>query len=254
MTSPRCLTRYTATRYRKSRKLQKAQSLPNCAGPDVTRKTTPSRHEDALENRSIKRKQRTYTNALTTTNITGGDGSRGSSARPDLRSNAHEVAAHDGSNARLFVSRYRAVAAMCRYARGFRPGQVRTYWGNGARGRSRTDTLLRAADFPPTSAFAAPMPGSWSGARLHHGRLRGFRCPPSALYTFPLWHRGLGSASARESAPRAFTEFDGLHPVNFSPGAQIIALESAASTNSATRAPRDQYSATFCLARASKSL
>jgi len=27
---------------------------------------------------------------------------------------------------------------------------------DGARGRSRTDTLLRAADFPATSAFAAP--------------------------------------------------------------------------------------------------
>src|SRR5205809_745188 len=58
---------------------------------------------------------------------------------------------------------------------------------DGARGRSRTDTLLKAADFPATSAFAAPgastRSGSWSGARLHRGLL-GRRCPPSALYTF----------------------------------------------------------------------
>src|SRR5688572_28512719 len=42
--------------------------------------------------------------------------------------------------------------------------------GIGARGRSRTDTLLRAVDFLPTSAFAALCirTGSWSGARLHH--------------------------------------------------------------------------------------
>ena len=30
---------------------------------------------------------------------------------------------------------------------------------DGARGRSRTDTLLRAADFHPTSTFAAPDQG-----------------------------------------------------------------------------------------------
>ena len=61
---------------------------------------------------------------------------------------------------------------------------------DGARGRSRTDTLLRAADFLPTSAFAAAhcafvvwsTPSPWSFD---------FRCPPSALYTFPGFHRGL---------------------------------------------------------------
>src|SRR5262249_8096287 len=42
----------------------------------------------------------------------------------------------------------------------------------GARGRSRTDTLLKAAAFLTTSTFAAPRvlvrhEGSWSGARLH---------------------------------------------------------------------------------------
>jgi hypothetical protein len=31
---------------------------------------------------------------------------------------------------------------------------------------------------------------SWSGARLHRG-LVGFRCPPSALYTFPRFYEGL---------------------------------------------------------------
>src|SRR5580765_516415 len=78
--------------------------------------------------------------------------------------------------------------------------------------------------------------GSWSGARLHHSLL-GLRCPPSALYTFPARLRGLGSASARVRKPlRAFTEFDGLHPEDFSPGAQVVSSESAASTNSATRA------------------
>src|SRR4029077_6325511 len=78
--------------------------------------------------------------------------------------------------------------------------------------------------------------GSWSGARLHHSLL-GLRCPPSALYTFPARLRGLGSASARVRKPlRAFPEFDGLHPEDFSPGAQVVSSESAASTNSATRA------------------
>ena len=42
-------------------------------------------------------------------------------------------------------------------------------------------------------------------------------------------------ASAEGLRPGAFTEFDGLHPGDFSPRAQVSS-ESAASTNSATRA------------------
>ena len=38
----------------------------------------------------------------------------------------------------------------------------------GARGRSRTDTLLRAADFPPTSAFAALLEVSSQVRGLEH--------------------------------------------------------------------------------------
>ena len=37
---------------------------------------------------------------------------------------------------------------------------------------------------------------------------------------------------------RAFTDFDGLHLVDFSARAQVVLSESAASTNSATRATR----------------
>src|SRR6185369_6102867 len=64
------------------------------------------------------------------------------------------------------------------------------------RGRTRTGTAFRPGDFLPTSAFAAPRgfvvwstPSPWPC---------GFRCPPSALYTFPC---GLGSAFARTSRP-----------------------------------------------------
>src|SRR4029078_4307281 len=39
---------------------------------------------------------------------------------------------------------------------------------------------------------------------------------------------------------RAFTDFDGLHLGDFSARAQVVLSESAASTNSATRASRDQ--------------
>ena len=67
---------------------------------------------------------------------------------------------------------------------------------------------------PPAQACC-----SWSGARLHHS-LAGLRCPPSALYTFPGWPPGLGSALARTGS-RAFTEFDGLHLWSFLQRAQI---------------------------------
>src|ERR1700757_2832936 len=96
-----------------------------------------------------------------------------------------------------------------------------------ARGRSRTDTLLKAADFPATSAFAAPgrtvRPGSWSGARLHRG-LMGCRCPPSALYTFLRACEGLARHQLEQEPLRAFTEFDGFHPGDFSARAQVIRL------------------------------
>ena len=78
----------------------------------------------------------------------------------------------------------------------------------GARGRSRTDTLLRAADFRTTSAYAAPrrsISGSWSGARLHRSPL-GRRCPPSALYTFLRACEGLARRQLGRTAP-------GLHRV-----------------------------------------
>jgi transposase len=114
----------------------------------------------------------------------------------------------------------------------------------GARGRSRTDTLLRAVDFLITSAFAAlsalslrfvvwSTPSPWPC---------GFRCPPSALYTFPgMTFRGLARHQLERLRFRAFTEFDGLHPGDFSPGAQVVVSESAASTNSATRATRASF-------------
>ena len=56
------------------------------------------------------------------------------------------------------------------FLRGSRRATEGAGGSSGARGRSRTDTLLRAADFLPTSAFAALIArsGSWSGARLHH--------------------------------------------------------------------------------------
>ena len=47
--------------------------------------------------------------------------------------------------------------------------------------------MVRSRDFHATSAFAASLGCSWSGARLHHsaaGRSHRHRCPPSALYTF----------------------------------------------------------------------
>ena len=83
---------------------------------------------------------------------------------------------------------------------------------DGARGRSRTDTLLRAADFRTTSTFVAP---------AH--RLRGFvvwstpspwphgcRCPPSALYTFPrvawAWF-GVSSSGKRTGPSPSLTGF-----------------------------------------------
>ncbi len=109
----------------------------------------------------------------------------------------------------------------------------------GARGRSRTDTLLRAADFLTASAFAAPdrrRSGSWSGARLHHslaavGARRLLSTPSRGVSP------GLGSALARtDELSRASTDFDGLHLGDFSARAQVVLSESAASTNSATRA------------------
>ena len=97
----------------------------------------------------------------------------------------------------------------------------------GARGRSRTDTLLKAADFPATSAFAAPnhlRPGSWSGARHHHGP-EGCRCPPSALYTFPRPVQGLGSASARSAkTPGPSPSLTGFTPEISSRGLKLLRL------------------------------
>jgi hypothetical protein len=128
------------------------------------------------------------------------------------------------------------LSALLRALRGFRFFRTPVWGVRGARGRSRTDTLLRAADFPTTSAFAAPgaLPGSWSGARLHHG-LFGFRCPPSALYTFPRAKRGLGSASARARTPGPSPSLTGFTS-RISPRGLKSLSESAASTNSATRA------------------
>jgi hypothetical protein len=62
--------------------------------------------------------------------------------------------------------------------------------------------------------------GSWSGARLHHSLL-GSRCPPSALYTFLRACEGLARHQLEQELLRAFTEFDGLHPEDFSARAQV---------------------------------
>jgi hypothetical protein len=79
--------------------------------------------------------------------------------------------------------------------------------------------------------------GSWSGARLHHGLAalgaRRLLSTPSRVFTWA-W---LG-VSSDSKLSRAFTDFDGLHLVDFSARAQVVWSESAASTNSATRATR----------------
>jgi hypothetical protein len=94
------------------------------------------------------------------------------------------------------------LSALLRALRGFRFFRTPVWGVRGARGRSRTDTLLRAVDFHSTSAFAAPSivarfvvwstPSPWP---------RGFRCPPSALYTFPLAGAWLGVSSNTRSGP-----------------------------------------------------
>jgi len=77
--------------------------------------------------------------------------------------------------------------------------------------------------------------GSWSGARLHRSRsalgARRLLSTPSPLFASRAW---LGVSSS--FTLRAFTEFDGLHLVDFSSRAQFVLSESAASTSSATRA------------------
>ena len=47
---------------------------------------------------------------------------------------------------------------------------------------------------------------------------RGFRCPPSSLYTFPC---GLGSALPRH-AGRGFAEFEGIHAGAFTARCSIF--------------------------------
>src|SRR5690242_13364433 len=93
--------------------------------------------------------------------------------------------------------------------------------GNGARSRTRTGTALRPADFRPTSAFAAPRgfvgwstPSPWP---------RGFRRPPSALYTFPQESQAWLGVRSHLSC-RAFAEFDGLHREHFYSRAQSFVL------------------------------
>lgn len=96
-----------------------------------------------------------------------------------------------------------------------------------ARGRSRTDTLLRAADFPATSAFAAPGTVGTRVRGLEHAftiAIVGLRCPPSALYTFLRACEGLARHQLGHGTPRAFTEFDGLHLADFSARAQVVRL------------------------------
>ena len=94
----------------------------------------------------------------------------------------------------------------------------------GARGRSRTDTLLKAADFPATSAFAAPgrirrgfvvwsTPSPWPVKAVGARRLLSTPSPALA----GAW---LG-VSSRHQGFRAFTEFDGLHLGDFSSRAQV---------------------------------
>jgi hypothetical protein len=63
---------------------------------------------------------------------------------------------------------------------------------------------------------------------------KGFRCPPSALYTFPDVSAWAWLGVSTEI--RAFTEFDGLHLPGFPRRAQFWS-ESAVSTDSTTRAP-----------------
>ena len=79
--------------------------------------------------------------------------------------------------------------------------------------------------------------GSWSGARLHRSLAtlgaRRLLSTPSPVAT-----RAWLGVSSSDSSLRAFTDFDGLHLVDFSARAQVVLSESAASTNSATRASR----------------
>jgi hypothetical protein len=92
---------------------------------------------------------------------------------------------------------------------------------SGARGRSRTDTLLRAVDFLISSAFAALSAVAQVRDLEHAFTIAcGFRCPPSALYTFPL-SEGLARREL-ELSFRAFTDFDGLHLKNFLMRAQVL--------------------------------
>jgi hypothetical protein len=98
--------------------------------------------------------------------------------------------------------------------------------GGYARGRSRTDTLLRAADFLTTSAFAAPLPGRRVRSLEHAFTMALWALGARRLLSTPSPDcPGLGSASARGALGlRAFTEFDGLHRGNFSPRAQVVGL------------------------------
>ena len=98
--------------------------------------------------------------------------------------------------------------------------------GGYARGRSRTDTLLRAADFLTTSAFAAPLPGRRVRSLEHAFTVALWALGARRLLSTPSPDfPGLGSASARGALGlRAFTEFDGLHRGNFSPRAQVVGL------------------------------
>jgi hypothetical protein len=77
--------------------------------------------------------------------------------------------------------------------------------------------------------------GSWSGARLHRSlsTLGARRLLSTPSHAFARAWLGVSSS---DSSLRAFTDFDGLHLMDFSARAQVVLSESAASTNSATRA------------------
>ncbi|KKZ88535.1 hypothetical protein RPHASCH2410_CH05120 [Rhizobium phaseoli Ch24-10] len=72
---------------------------------------------------------------------------------------------------------------------------------------------------PPTPGFiplrlSPPLPRSWSGLSLHHGR-DAFRCCPSSLYTLPRISPGLGSGLACWKPSEAFPDFEQLDCKSF---------------------------------------
>src|SRR5258706_8973210 len=100
---------------------------------------------------------------------------------------------------------------------------------------------LRPGDFHPTSAFAAPRgfvvwstPSPWS---------RDFRCPPSALYTFPLARAWLGVGSdngpGRSPSLTGFTSRISSRGLNTSLSPLCLPISPLGLERDVTRSPLD---------------